>query len=540
MDESTAHVRGAPRRACDNCRRRKIRCNRNQPCAKCEEIQLVCQYNDTARRKGPKGRTAPVLTELLATGTSDGSGMHNYDSQHANDVVLDSLQSSLAPLDDSPYSADYDTSLLVYDISTASIAPVPRRISSPQLRAYVQAFLQQLYPIMPVVDGNALLLDCAGPEALHPRRYALLVALSAAAHFQLNFHMPEKDVDPDTLRSGYHLIREAEQALHQFDPFDDLHADTILIRFFLFAAYGNLREPDRAWYYLNQSLSFAHILKLNMESTYEDLDQNEAEILRRIYWLLFVTERAYALQTGRPIMLRATIKKPVVFQSESPTTMYGFTSLISLFEKITPDFYEWNICDIGGMCDLSSLSDIYKSVAFATPLLAEVPETNRVDIILTQQWLQTRLWRFYMDRQYLHGGQSNTGLPKQTPTIAGRIVMACLSSVAQKSADSHGIGIEQKLYDIGESIFQFTQQLCLKTAESLESSKFDARDVLSGILTSLSRIRGSQSYLFPALLQQCQGLLSLGNVPPPLSETSVAETDEQEFIERDSTSSAVW
>lgn len=139
-------------------------------------------------------------------------------------------------------------------------------------------------------------------------------------------------------------------------------------------------------------------------------------------------------------MLRSTIQKPSVFRSESPTMMYGFNNLILLFEKIIPDFYDWNIGDLGEPCDLSSFANIYKSVAFASPLLDEVSETSRVDFVLTQQWLQTRLWRFYMDRKGFCRTQNNSDLPTLLPAIAGESVMACLSSVAQKSTDAHGIG----------------------------------------------------------------------------------------------------
>lgn len=139
-------------------------------------------------------------------------------------------------------------------------------------------------------------------------------------------------------------------------------------------------------------------------------------------------------------MLRATIQKPSIFQSESPMLMYGFSSLITLFEKIIPDFYDWNMCDDDKSSDLSSLSNIYKSVAFASPLLPEISDTNRVDFILTQRWLQTRLWRFYMDRHYLSRVQTNSDFDVRTPVMAGRSVMACLSSVPQKSTDAHGIG----------------------------------------------------------------------------------------------------
>lgn len=90
---------------------------------------------------------------------------------------------------------------------------------------------------------------------------------------------------------------------------------------------------------------------------------------------------------------------------------------------------------------------------------------------------------------------------------------------------------EQKLYDIGECIYQLTQHPSHNTIELLKESTVDIRDILYGILTALSQIRGSQSYLLPALLQQSQALLGFEDVPYPLSEVcDSSETNDEEPI----------
>ncbi|KAI9226056.1 MAG: nuclear protein, partial [Piptocephalis tieghemiana] len=41
-------------RACDTCRRRKVRCDGESPvCSNCKSVQASCTYNDTARKRGP-------------------------------------------------------------------------------------------------------------------------------------------------------------------------------------------------------------------------------------------------------------------------------------------------------------------------------------------------------------------------------------------------------------------------------------------------------------------------------------------------------
>lgn len=60
---------------------------------------------------------------------------------------------------------------------------------------------------------------------------------------------------------------------------------------FLFAAYGNLDRQDQAWFYLSQATSLALTLGLHREATYSTFGEEEAEERRRVFWLLFVTER---------------------------------------------------------------------------------------------------------------------------------------------------------------------------------------------------------------------------------------------------------
>lgn len=71
------------------------------------------------------------------------------------------------------------------------------------------------------------------------------------------------------------------------------------------------------------------------------------------------------------------------------------------------------------------------------------------------------------------------------------------------------------MYDIGTTVSQLARQLSPKAAERLSFLTVDLKDLLCGILNHLSKIRGSQSHLFSALIQQSQGLL-LEDVPQSL------------------------
>lgn len=168
-----------------------------------------------------------------------------------------------------------------------------------------------------------------------------------------------------------------------------------------------------------------------------------------------------------PITLRGRIQKPTVFTSNSPALAYGFVNLISVFEKIPSSFYDWNASAAGSLGDSAMINPIYQSVALSTPLLAEYNETQKVDLIVTRQWLQTRLWKVVSDQvdSTCHQGAV---VPLDLPITAGKSVMALMSTVAQKSADAHGIGIVSNcLSGNRPSAYQYCRNKSSTTLERL-------------------------------------------------------------------------
>jgi hypothetical protein len=141
-----------------------------------------------------------------------------------------------------------------------------------------------------------------------------------------------------------------------------------------------------------------------------------------------------------PIVLRACIQKPSVFASKSPAIAYGFVNLISVFEKIPPSFYDWNVGADRSLVIPEIVTSVCHGVAISSPLLAEYNETQRVDLVVTQQWLQARLWKVYNEQDNREPNQVAV-IPVELPVNAGKSVLALMSSVSQKSADAHGIGI---------------------------------------------------------------------------------------------------
>ncbi|KAJ5661778.1 uncharacterized protein N7477_009394 [Penicillium maclennaniae] len=534
------------KQACDNCRRRKIKCSRELPCDKCQRLLLSCSYSDVLRRKGPKFRTlyplAPIhpLSNLNenARKQSYTESPYGFSSPSSpafaiNDPLYAPLDiaDTLSQLPPPELVSSPDSTESTVESANDRILPHARRLSPQILLAHVNVYLKYLFPIMPVVRGDELRLDSQQPQRLSPQRYAFLASLCTATHIQLKLDgatpVPEHARlqslgEGHSLISGEKLLAEAVRARQECDIVEDISIETLLTSFFLFASYGNMDKQSHAWFYLCQATSMAFTLGLQRESTYAELDTEEAEERRRVFWLLFITERGYALQQSKPVVLRSTIHKPQVLCSEDPILAYGFINLINIFEKLTPNLYDWVSAGGGdGLLEKPPTSGIQSSLS--KPIsLDGVLEIQQVDILITQQWLQAMMWKLSISHATQPGARDDGVLPFHLPVLVGKAVMSVIGSASQGAVDAHGIGMEQKLFDMGSSVADVTRSLGSKSLHRLTESSVDPRELLWGILHTLSQIRGSPSYLFPSLLERCKTVLGLdctitmGNFLPTL------------------------
>ncbi|KAF4955756.1 hypothetical protein FGADI_4327 [Fusarium gaditjirri] len=300
---------------CDNCRFRKVKCDRGLPCKNCHIGDLRCQYRHSIRRKGPKQGQGKRQTQLR-----QGQAIDEYQFQILTSEAPPGATSNANSREDAPTEAQLNAQSFSSPPTNIDHAPQQdpelesdsttppngatidtgdlRKRMSLSLVAHVRLFQRFLYPIMPVVDDD-ILADAARLDDLPPSRYALILAICAATRMQLRLDKRidncENDLNaqiPSEPRlTGDMLVNLAEKSLRQYSVIDDTTLDSVLVSFFLFASYGNLNDPRHAWFYLNQSITLAQSLDLTKESGYYGLPDEQREKRRRVFWLLFVTER---------------------------------------------------------------------------------------------------------------------------------------------------------------------------------------------------------------------------------------------------------
>jgi hypothetical protein len=221
------------KRACDPCKVRKIKCSELSPCSGCITAGIECTFNRLPSTRGPRTLRAKTIRRIAKTRQDGGSQPADLAS-----------------------TAEGDTMALL---------------------EMLDVYGGRLFPIWPIVDAvqlsDTLRTDPSDHRALHLARS---VALATTAQLKLNSTW-QGDVD--------RIERDA-----QADKSDLL--DSLRVSFFLHIHYENQSAGGtKSLLYLREAITVAQILRIDREATYASLPDAEQQLLRRILWLLFITER---------------------------------------------------------------------------------------------------------------------------------------------------------------------------------------------------------------------------------------------------------
>lgn len=257
----------AVKRACDACHRRKVKCDGINPCRNCASAQLTCTYNAIPQKKGPKGSRAKVISELRET--------------QRQTSLSAKVQSRLNGINSPPCSP--------------TLSPTPGLLASEMAKECIEFFFANMYSIMPILqrqrlEQQAMYLD----QSLDT--YCLVTSLCAWMMFQPGMNIPSADpllehLAGANIASAMVLIEETVRVRKGYEYQEAPTLNSLCTSYFLFCSHYALEMHDKAWFYLREATTLAHIIGMNKEETYLQFDNVEASRRRRLYWLLYVTER---------------------------------------------------------------------------------------------------------------------------------------------------------------------------------------------------------------------------------------------------------
>jgi hypothetical protein len=281
---------------CDGCTLRRVRCDETRPCSQCQVRGLQCTSLQVRKKRGPKGgprrATKAKVESFQKTMQATLSQNPPPDTQSIN---------GQQQIHDEPGKSNYGRSpefgfTSRTRVGTPEPSLLPYEVSLDDYRRFIGVFKQKASLIWPVINSEDLLFKLDRPD-LDWETLALAAALCAATVAQLR--LPEHNQSLSSISSRL-FVAECLRFRTLYNYYETHSIASILIPFFLHIYYANLEQRPTAGFFLRESITYIHIMRLDRPETFSHLGSSERSHRLRVYWLLFISERCSVKTTTDP------------------------------------------------------------------------------------------------------------------------------------------------------------------------------------------------------------------------------------------------
>ncbi|EXJ60923.1 hypothetical protein A1O7_05076 [Cladophialophora yegresii CBS 114405] len=485
------------KKACDACHRRKVKCSGEQPCNNCAQTNLQCTYLAVPQKKGPKGSRGKVISGIRST------------QQETNPPTT---SESAAPPFEKEHSFDFH-SLPKSPPNAQNVSLLSRQT----IENCIDFYFNNMSTTAWILHCGALKHAISSRLMTDPELYCLTGSLCAFVMVQPGMNLAVApgsyyEGEPPENRYGYAnmILNDIIRTRKSLNYVESPTLASVQTSFFLFSCYFTLEEQNLCWFHLREAATLAHLMGMHEESSYLLADAVDSMYRRRMYWLLLVTERAYAMERHRPLTLHPTIEPPTTHDQQEEDMISGFSYLISLFSCIDDEFMAlWN--KVKTDCSATWLSRLQQQLKDALPSELKTTESQIADVRVTMNWLRIMVWQLSIANGYLSSSSNDTSMTFKYPIEVARDLVRELQDLSLDAMEVHGVGLIEKLFDIACTLTDVVA--CVPFEASANETPFAT---LNKLLNLISRLRGGASRYLPLLLTKVSETLPSIAEPVPV------------------------
>ncbi|KIV92958.1 hypothetical protein PV10_04209 [Exophiala mesophila] len=502
-------------KACDACRRRKVRCNLARPCVACRQADLECTFLSTRLKKGRTGESANVLAELRKS-QSNGESNDFTPSTPAQFQALNYTSPTFSlDLQTSPHSIELlpGRQLFQRNLDLLPLALV---------ELCAEVFLTQLASTVPVLNVAAFrhMVSARGVDGLGEEEYCYACSFCAFVLLQTDSLTNKRLVSLGIARhaaiQGQLLLKEALSARSHLDLLAPPSLRTVVLAFFIYGCHSALGRHRLAWFFLREATTMYTSATMDIEDPAKD------ETFSRLFWLLLISERSHAIRRRRPITLQITPQSPSINDTtkQSPG-LVGFGYLAELFESVDDNFIAlWNRAS--STESSSDLVQLEEKICKVIPDLLDIAESQVSNIRVSQQWLRMIIWQLCTMLGFLSSEADHESLTFRYPLRISRDLAMLTWKLPVHSMQVHGMGLTEKVFDIAFTLIDVIS--CIPIAEA-RSSGFEVgpEDNLKHFLSLIAQLPGGKGKYLPLLVSKVEQ--SLPGMAAPIMRHVAPEGD---------------
>lgn len=475
-----------PFRACNACKRRKVKCSGGAVCSRCSRANLHCVYGSV--------HPAALSRRSIVRGK-----------------VIESYRQSLAQEETSNDGGKTCTTLSQTSQTDETNKAGASRFTTEFFLSFVEDYCNYTLPTVPIV-GEAEFRSAI--EAMHhsTQDRSLVYSLTAQT---LNL---TRTLGRGVPINGDDATILYEMALQNRQPVFFRHQITVksvmvplLVSIGMFATG---RDVDMGYYYNREAITGVQILRVDDPEHQNSFDPGERAQRERLHWLLFIHDRFHALCSYRPAVMSLLPNIPEDNPSIPPGVTEYFNQLIRVFRVVDDDFIR-NWIDKtrpdltlrwieNKQSELGNDSNTW-SAGFET-----LSDMQQVDLIVTRYWLRTLLWEMALHKSILRSDVQNPNhdfLSLAFPIRLSHQLQHCLSTKPREAVEIHGTGILDKIFEITCTVADLLRYVVPNTCPAeVQSAHVDCFLFLYSFLLKMSKFYHVERALLKAKLHAVQAV----------------------------------
>jgi hypothetical protein len=372
----------------------------------------------------------------------------------------------------------------------------------PSMSVCLDLFVEHIYPIMPLIHVPTLRATLSRPLRDFERNFMCALCAVTSTHMS-GKSIPTPALGPISWEAvGRHYLNECIAVRQSYDFIEDKSLLAVISSYFMSTAHFEINQSRKSWYYLREAMTMAQDLKLHDESSYENLSEAEALCRRRTFWILYVTERSFAILRHKPLTLSKTPGFPATtHEYESHEIHAGFSHLVQTFSLLDENFVNsWNEAS-STPNSIITYSALQERLNTSGTGHLDLTNTQKADILVTQQWLRLIVWQSSMRQGLLSSNASDPSMTFKYPLQIARSLLEVISSLPTTSIEVHGMGIFEKIFEVGCSMVDVVQASAASSQSSTSTMSTHGltQDPFEMFVQTLSQTPNSQK-LFANLL----------------------------------------
>jgi Fungal specific transcription factor domain len=317
----------------------------------------------------------------------------------------------------------------------------------------IKQFFRHLYPIMPVIHESTFHRTLNRPEDLSPDEKCLVLTMCAVTILHAS---PPSDLTLEAKKDiGRQFLSHFLDLRRGSDWIETSSLTTIIASYFASVSYFELKQPRSSNFYVREATGMALEQGLHLDSFYVGMNQVAEICHRRSFALLFVTERGASILRNKPISIPRLPTLPMeFFDDEDPGILTGFQCLCRLFALLDEKFIEvWRSSESPtprpSAVSIAAIQQNLSSMSFDS---ANLPEIQRADVQITQQWLRLIFWQASMRQGIISSKSENPAFRYNYPILIAKSLCEQMNSMPINAVAVHGLGIFEKVFEVAYTL----------------------------------------------------------------------------------------